>query len=158
MQLLLFCYKHSQLKNVNSQKSIPMRKLRIKFLTYNGAPDELYEKGYRLLDTHFPEEIYEVVDTKPDILFFLSGGSEREAINAGAFIDQIVLLSHEEDNSHAAASEVKAYLDAEEQKSVLWSVYEKTSNKKPLPYTTHLTQWKSLITSNSDYSEPYPTG
>lgn len=130
--MLLFCYIHSQLKTVNSQKSNSMRKLRIKFLAFNGAPDELYEKGYKLLDTHFPEEIYEVVDTKPDVLFFLSGGSEREAINAGAFIDQIVLLSHEEDNSHAAASEVKAYLDAEEQKSVLWSIYEKNIKQKAI--------------------------
>ena len=107
-----------------------MRKLRIKFLAHTGAPDEIYEKGYKLLDTNFPEEIYEVVDTKPDILFFLSGGSEREAINAGAFIDKIVLLTHDEDNSHASATEVKAYLDSEELESVVWSIYEPNIRQK----------------------------
>jgi L-fucose isomerase-like protein len=109
-----------------------MRKLRIKFLTHTGAPDEVYEKGYKLLDLNFPEEIYEVVDTKPDILFFLTGGSEREAINAGAFIEKIVLLTHDEDNSHAAATEVKAYLDTEDQASVVWSIYESNIRQKAI--------------------------
>lgn len=109
-----------------------MRKLRIKFLAHAGAPDETYEKGYKLLDLHLPEEIYEVIDTKPDILFFLSGGSEREALNAGAFLEKIVLLTHEDDNSHASATEVKAYLDANEQNSILWSVYDSDFKRKAI--------------------------
>ena len=54
---------------------------------------------------------YTLVESDPDVLFFLTGGSElpaAEQVSAGNFY---LLIGSQHDNSYASATEVKAYLN-----------------------------------------------
>ncbi len=83
----------------------------IKLLAFKGASDRLFENGKNQLIEFFPDEKLDLNSQIPDILFFLSGGSEREALiyaNPGKLL---LLAAFEENNSYAAATEVKAHFD-----------------------------------------------
>lgn len=104
-----------------------MNALRVKLLAYRGASRQEYERGkekfMRLLD----QQYVEFVEDAPDILFFLSGGSERAATLAtqpGRFYG---LIAFSEGNSYAAATEVKAYLNQRGIASVLYDYDDDTT-------------------------------
>lgn len=88
-----------------------MTKLKIKLLAFRGAPEAVYHNAIRRIEKLISKEDYELTDSSPDVLFFLSGGSERpamEMVSAGNFY---LLIGSQHDNSYASATEVKAYLN-----------------------------------------------
>jgi len=96
-----------------------MTKLKVKLLAHPGAPDSVFVDGMKRLEVLFPAEEIKYVENKPNVLFFLTGGSEREAlkfVNRGFFS---ILIGSKEHNSYASASEVKAYLNSKGYVSVL---------------------------------------
>jgi len=89
-----------------------MTKLKIKLLAFQGAPDAIFEKAGKRIEKLIPPENYMLTESDPDVLFFLSGGSEQPAtkqVSAGHFY---LLIGSRHDNSYASAIEVKAYLNA----------------------------------------------
>lgn len=85
--------------------------IKVKFLAYENAPESLFKYGKQKILAQFSEEEFEFYAPEPDMLVFLSGGSEQramEVIKPGSFY---MLTAFEENNSYAAASEVKARLD-----------------------------------------------
>jgi L-fucose isomerase-like protein len=93
--------------------------LKIKLLAFPDAPDSLYEHGIARIEKLISGGKYELAEGNPDILFFLSGGSERLAIDqvsAGSFY---LLIGSQHDNSYASATEVKAWLNDRNIHSVL---------------------------------------
>jgi L-fucose isomerase-like protein len=89
-----------------------MTKLKIKLLAFQGAPDAIFEKAGKRIEKLIPPENYMLTESDPDVLFFLSGGSEQPAtkqVSAGHFY---FLIGSRHDNSYASATEVKAYLNA----------------------------------------------
>lgn len=85
--------------------------LRIKLLAYRGAPQIVYNKAKVRAESIFSNLNYQFVEDKPDVLFFLSGGSEHPAIEQVSVGQFYVLIGSQHDNSYASASEVKAYLN-----------------------------------------------
>ncbi len=61
----------------------------------------------------------EFVDEQPDVLFFLSGGSEEAAAHVLEEDKFYTLISFMEGNSNAAATEVKAYYNQKGARSIL---------------------------------------
>ncbi|HPG33289.1 MAG: hypothetical protein H6541_13845 [Lentimicrobiaceae bacterium] len=88
-----------------------MYKLRIKLLAFNGAADAVYFNAANRIEKLISTDKYEVVEKDPDVLFFLSGGSEQLAVNHVAPGHFYVLVGSKHDNSYASATEVKAYLN-----------------------------------------------
>ncbi|WP_057953290.1 hypothetical protein [Salinivirga cyanobacteriivorans] len=101
-----------------------MRKIKIQMLAFSGADQEIYDKGMELLERFVPEDAFMFTHVNPDVLFFITGGSEKHAIEACAKLDRVLLWSHDGDNSNAAATEVKAYLDKKHTFSLLWSIQQ----------------------------------
>lgn len=96
-----------------------MAKLKIKLLAFEGAPDAVYHTAIQRIKKLISKEDYELTDSHPDVLFFLSGGSERpamEMVSAGNFY---LLIGSQHDNSYASATEVKAYLNDKKIPSML---------------------------------------
>lgn len=87
-----------------------MNPLKIKLLAYRDADEEVFEAGKTRVFQLLAPDLLEFEDTDPDILFFLTGGSERFAlagVEQGKFY---VLISTAEGNANASAMEVKAAL------------------------------------------------
>lgn len=104
---------------MNSTKSIHVTQLKIKLLAFQGASDTVFEKAIGRIEKLISAENFEIVETNPDILFFLTGGSELAAtklISEGNFY---LLIGSQHDNSYASATEVKAYLNKRNVPSML---------------------------------------
>lgn len=96
-----------------------MDKLKIKLLAFPEAPEAVYENGIDRIDKLISPLNYIRTESNPDVLFFLSGGSEQSAIkqvSAGHFY---LLIGSRHDNAYASATEVKAYLNERNIQSVL---------------------------------------
>jgi len=88
-----------------------MTKLKIKLLAFQGAPDFIFKNAVNRIERLISPANYTLAENNPDVLFFLSGGSEESAmrhVSAGQFY---VLVGSQRDNSYASATEVKAYLN-----------------------------------------------
>jgi L-fucose isomerase-like protein len=86
-------------------------KLNIKLLAFNNAPETVYKNAVSRIEKLISPENYELSEGDPDVLFFLTGGSEQTAIqqvSAGHFY---LLIGSQHDNSYASATEVKACLN-----------------------------------------------
>ena len=83
----------------------------LKLLAFKGASDKLFENGKSQINELFPANDFDLNTQNPDILFFLSGGSELEALNYSKPGKFLLLAAFEENNSYAAATEVKAHFD-----------------------------------------------
>lgn len=92
-------------------KFVAMTKLNIKLLAYRGASDAVFENGISRLEKLISPESFTLTDTHPDVLFFLTGGSEQAAVECIAPGQFYLLIGSPDDNSYASATEVKAYLD-----------------------------------------------
>ena len=83
----------------------------IKLLAFNNAPESLFDKGKERLARLFPGVVFDYDSNEPCLLVFLSGGSEREALKYAKKKNFYILATFDENNSYAAATEVKAWFD-----------------------------------------------
>jgi L-fucose isomerase-like protein len=88
-----------------------MEKLRAKLLAFPAADLQLFTKAKRRLQKIFHQDRVEFVDKNPEVLVFLTGGSERVALQSVQEYGYYLLLASSEDNSWAAATEVKAWMN-----------------------------------------------
>jgi len=86
-------------------------KLKIKLLTNQGTPEVIDKKTSRRIEKLIPSGNYSLIDSNPDILFFLTGGTEQHAISQVSMEHFYLLIGSQHDNSYASATEVKAYLN-----------------------------------------------
>lgn len=96
-----------------------MNKLRAKLLAFPAAELNIYSRGKKKLQKLFHHERVEYVDKDPDILVFLTGGSERVALQSVREYGFYLLLATGADNSWAAATEVKAWMNQNNISSIL---------------------------------------
>ncbi|MDY0093252.1 MAG: hypothetical protein RBT80_11195 [Candidatus Vecturithrix sp.] len=96
-----------------------MNALRVKLLAYRNASEEFYQQGAEKFTQLLERQYVEFVDQHPDVLFFLSGGSERAAVEALEPNRFYTLIAFHEGNSYAAATEVKAYYNQHGARSAL---------------------------------------
>lgn len=96
-----------------------MTKLEIKLLAFQDAPEPVFTDAMKRIEQLIPTGNYTLSESEPDVLFFLTGGSERAAmrqVSAGHFY---LLIGSPRDNSYASATEVKAYLNGRNIPSLL---------------------------------------
>ena len=88
-----------------------MAKLNIKLLAFSGAEKQFFENAKSYLYKILDKNKISFVNDNPDILFFLTGGSESQAINLSDKQKYYGIISRKEENAFAAAAETKAFLD-----------------------------------------------
>lgn len=96
-----------------------MDKLRAKLLAFPAADINTFSKGKKRLQKVFHRDRVEYVDKDPEILVFLTGGSERVALQSVRENGFYLLLATGTDNSWAAATEVKAWMNQNRISSLL---------------------------------------
>jgi L-fucose isomerase-like protein len=85
--------------------------LKVKLLSSRGAPDTIFENAVKRIEKLFPTGAFTITENDPDVLFFLTGGSEIPAIKQVSAGNFYLLIGSQYDNSYASATEVKAYLN-----------------------------------------------
>lgn len=88
-----------------------MTKLKIKLLANHGAPEAIFENAVNRIEKLISPDNYTLTESNPDILFFLTGGSEQSALNQVSEGHFYLLIGSQHDNSYASATEVKACLN-----------------------------------------------
>lgn len=96
-----------------------MEKLRAKLLAFPAADLNTFSRGKKKLQSIFLPERVEYVDKDPEILVFLTGGSERIALQSVSEHGFFLLLASKANNSWAAATEVKAWMNQNNVSSML---------------------------------------
>ena len=86
-----------------------MKKLRVKLLAFANADDGVYTRGKKRFLNVLNKDQVEFVDEHPDLMIFLTGGSERAAISLVEEYKFYLMLASKDDNSYASATEVKAW-------------------------------------------------
>lgn len=86
-------------------------KLKVKRLAVQDSPEGLIENATRRIEKLLAPENYEFTETGFEVLFFLTGGTERMAIEQLSPEQFYLLIGSQHNNSYASATEVKAYLN-----------------------------------------------
>lgn len=96
----------------------------VKTVAYLNAPAEFTENARHELRNRFPGINFRFVSENADVIYFLSGGSEQEAVKLMTAGKYYLLLAGFENNAWAAATEVKAWADNRKIPSSLISLQE----------------------------------
>lgn len=99
-----------------------MNKLKVSFLTYPGAPKKIINKGVSLFENAFSKDLYEISNQEPDVLFVLTGGSENQASQLVKSQKFVLIVAYTAENSYAASSEIKSFLDVKNINSLLINI------------------------------------
>lgn len=96
-----------------------MLKPSIHLIAFQEAKPDIYQRGQALLNRYLPEFSFNQTEYNPEILFILTGGSENHAKSIVEKMQHILIIAMNENNSFAAATEIKAYCNQKNIKSVL---------------------------------------
>lgn len=86
-------------------------KLRVKLLAYPAADTSLFTRAKKRLSKLFHQDRVQFVNQQPDVLVFLTGGSERIALHSLHGYKFYLIIASTLENSWAAATEVKAWMN-----------------------------------------------
>ncbi|MBK7173675.1 MAG: hypothetical protein IPH84_10690 [Bacteroidales bacterium] len=122
-----------------------MAALKIKLLASQGTAASIFENAGSRIEKLIAPANYELVEDSPDILFFLTGGSEQFAIKQVSSGQLYLLIGSRHDNSYASAVEVKAYLNELKIQSLL---LDEEEAETPLLFKSFLTLKTALKSLN----------
>ncbi len=83
--------------------------LRIAWAAHAGAGAETGARAEEFMMQLLPVDTFVMTDQEPDVILFMSGGSERKAISMMVSGHPVLLLSISGNNAYAAATEVMAW-------------------------------------------------
>lgn len=86
-------------------------KLRVKLLAFPAADPSLFTRAKKRLTKLFHQDQIEFVSQQPNVLVFLTGGSERAALHSLHRFSFYLIIASSIENSWAAATEVKAWMN-----------------------------------------------
>jgi L-fucose isomerase-like protein len=84
--------------------------LRVAWAAHRGADEKTGARAEELIRGMLSRESFVMTDERPDIILFMSGGSERRAIELADPNRPVLLLSIRGNNAYAAATEVMAWM------------------------------------------------
>lgn len=84
--------------------------LRVAWAAHRGASADTGAEAEELMRRLLPDAKYVMTESHPDIILFMSGGSERRAIELADPSRPVLLLSIPGNNAYAAATEVMAWM------------------------------------------------
>jgi L-fucose isomerase-like protein len=99
-----------------------MANILINYIAYPSASEDIFKRGEKILHEKLPDLSFETSKSNPDILFILTGGSEYEAKNVLDGSTFVLILAMNENNSYAAATEIKAYCNQNNIGSILLNI------------------------------------
>jgi len=83
--------------------------LRVAWAAHAGASAETGDKAVEFMKQLLPADAFLMTEQKPDVILFMSGGSERKAISMMESGHPVLLISISGNNAYAAATEVMAW-------------------------------------------------
>ncbi|MCK4818618.1 hypothetical protein KA005_22800, partial [bacterium] len=86
-----------------------MLQLKIFPIAFRNAPEKIFYSGKKELTKRIDVRSFSFTDFESDVLYFLSGGSEAEAITKLDKTKFLVLAAFGKNNAYASATEVQAY-------------------------------------------------
>lgn len=98
---------------------LTLERLRVKLLAFPAAEMSVFDRAKKKYMGMFNPEKVEFVNDRPDVLLFLTGGSERIAIESAQEYRFYLILASKEANSWASATEVKAWMNQHNISSLL---------------------------------------
>lgn len=102
-------------------------KLKVQALTFQDADNLITQRGKERLIKQVGEDILSFAEHDPDFLYFLTGGSEAEAVKKLNKSRFQLLIAFGEDNAFASATEVQAYAGLHGYNTMLLSLDERES-------------------------------
>jgi len=88
-----------------------MTKLNVKPLSVHDSPESVNQLACERIKKLIEPEKFNIIDKEPDVLFFLSGGTEQIAKRMVKPDRFYLLIGSQHNNAYASATEVKAYLN-----------------------------------------------
>ncbi len=113
--------------------------MKVSAIAHRQANESFIQDGYQRFREIFQDMYWEPSNTHADIILFLSGGSEQDAIKLLKPGNMTLLLAAFDDNAFAAAMEVKAWADENNRPVILLplgSKRQKTADKYPTTIQT----------------------
>ena len=110
--------------------------INVKFLTHAGAPERLIVEAKKKLLAAFPDLQFQFFSTDPDMLVFLTGGSEMDVTQMAKPGRFYILAASEGKNAYAAATEVKAWMNQNNINSVLIDLNNEADRKRAAHYAS----------------------
>jgi len=96
-----------------------MESIKVLMVAHQNASEGIFEKGRNKVRQLLGDFNFEFSEEKPDLVFFITGGSEKEAIEQIKNQKLVILAGDQTENSYAAATEVKAFLNGDGTHSIL---------------------------------------
>ncbi len=86
-----------------------MSVINVAWAAHKGAGTDTGSNAEIFMQQLLPHDSFRMTDQQPDIIIFMSGGSERKAISMMQPGHPVLLLSIKGNNAYAAATEVMAW-------------------------------------------------
>jgi L-fucose isomerase-like protein len=118
--------------------------LRVSWAAHSGAGPDTHEKAEEYIRRLLPENSYVMTDEQPDIILFMSGGSERKAVSLAAAGQPVLLLSIRGNNAFAAATEVMAWMVNNNRFAVLSDALDASETGLLERWRKTVSAWKRL--------------
>jgi len=84
--------------------------LRVAWAAHRGSGENTGAEAEKFMQRLLPSEAFMMTHSDPDIILFMSGGSERRAIELSVAERPVLLLSIRGNNAYATATEVMAWM------------------------------------------------
>ncbi|MDL2242605.1 hypothetical protein LJC25_02640 [Bacteroidales bacterium OttesenSCG-928-K03] len=118
--------------------------MKVKIATYTNPNPSVISEAKDILNKFLSEHNFEFSDKDADVIFFASGGSEKDAISSvSKSTHNLILLAYSHGNSYAAATEVLSYFNDNNIKSQLINIENKNA-KQDFLSTFHNSTFEKL--------------
>jgi hypothetical protein len=94
---------------INSETKYRNFVINVAWAAHKGAGTDTGMNAEKIIQQLLPPDSFRMTDQQPDIILFMSGGSERKAISMIKPGHPVLLLSIRGNNAYAAATEVMAW-------------------------------------------------
>ncbi len=94
---------------INREQAYQRSVINVAWAAHKGAGADTGSKAEKFMQQMLPPHSFRMTDLHPDIIIFMSGGSERKAISMMQPGHPVLLLSIKGNNAYAAATEVMAW-------------------------------------------------
>jgi L-fucose isomerase-like protein len=119
--------------------------IRVAWVAHMGAGADTGNHAARFMQQLLPPETFMMTDQKPDIILFMSGGSERRAISLTEPGHPVLLLSIPGNNAYAAATEVMAWMVENNRNALLSDALEAFKTGLTERWKQVINTWRSLL-------------
>ena len=96
--------------------------MKVTLIAFPGATEEVIKRGEKILKSKLNSINIEIDNINPEALFVVSGGSENHAKSILENSKRMLILAMSENNSYAAATEIKSYCNQHKIDSVLYNI------------------------------------